>query len=265
MRNGDAATDAGGAKAFAFQQDVENFALLQAADLGASAGQFLEGLLFAGRPHAGDHTVRGNQIGQFHVPHPFFRLGRVLGGVNPTDMAVVTAIDNVDASVGIVTKDENRYVRQIHTHDRIADGHGFHFGGHFGDNHGGFGGLGRFLMLGLGRQDIVLGGEFLRLGSPAVVIQTALVAPQPLVDMFGGAVKGGIGGGVTLMTMKMHTAMDMHRDVGAEVTAFTRDRDVGFQGRGEIFFADVGHSVLDVTTERLADVDLLTLNTDVHP
>ena len=48
MRNGDAATDAGGAKALAFQQDVENFALLQAADLGAFAGQFLEGLFFAG-------------------------------------------------------------------------------------------------------------------------------------------------------------------------------------------------------------------------
>ena len=65
--------------------------------------------------------------------------------------------------MGIIAKDENRHGGQIHAHNRVADGHGFHLGGHFRDDHRG-GGLRPFLMLRLGRQDVMLGGEFLDLG-----------------------------------------------------------------------------------------------------
>ena len=75
-------------------------------------------------------------------------------------MAIVTAIDDVDASVGIIAKDENRHIGQIHAHNRVADGHGFHLGGHFRDDHRCGGGLRLFLMLRLSRQDVMLGGNF---------------------------------------------------------------------------------------------------------
>ena len=77
--------------------------------------------------------------------------------------------------------------------------------------------------------------------------------------MFGGAVKGGIGGGVTLMAMDVHAAVDMHRDVGAKITAFARDRDMASKGAAK-YFSHMGHTVFDMATQRLADVDLLTLN-----
>ena len=67
VRNGNAATDAGGAQALTLEQAVEQTAFIYLEDAGGFAGQFGQQGLLAGRLDAGQDRVRAcQQIGNFH-------------------------------------------------------------------------------------------------------------------------------------------------------------------------------------------------------
>src|SRR5262249_207229 len=131
VRNGDAVTDAGRTELLALLQNLQDRSLALAAELGGLGGQLLQNLLLAVDLERRNDGVRRDEIGEKHGPFPKgleVQQGRRRKGggpkvpagrpsmgvrfdcreINPADMTVGAAINQMDAAMSSVTEHERR-------------------------------------------------------------------------------------------------------------------------------------------------------------
>src|SRR5258705_8322279 len=110
--------------------------------------------------------------------------------IDPADVSVWATIDHVEPAMGPVAKHDSAAIGEVEAHHRLADPERRHLGGHLGDDGRGVAGAGlvRGRCLVACRQDVLLRRlDHDRLAM--MIAQPALVAPQPLAEMLGGAVE----------------------------------------------------------------------------
>lgn len=208
------------------------------------------------------------------------RSGRA-GGVDPADMAVATAVDDVQLAGGAVAEHHHLLVGEVHAHHRIADRKPGDLGRLLGDD-GGIGGhLGGCVGFGprscvrpgvvLLAQDVLPGGlRLVALGQVAlgdvagVVVDPPAVAAQPLGDVLGGVVEGAVGIGGLALAAQGQAAAGMDVDVAGEEAPGAAEGDLGFQGTVEIFGGDRVELPGHPCPQRLGQVNLLPGNGDLH-
>ncbi len=82
--------------------------------------------------------------------------------------------------------------------------------------------------------------------------------------MLRRAVEGGIGVGGRGLALDQNVAANMHGDVRAQEIALAREHGMRFERPFEILVDDAGERRLDVLTQGLADIDLLTFDGKLH-
>ena len=156
-------------------------------------------------------------------------------------------------------------IRQIETHDRLADRQGRDLGLHLGDHGRRFaavdGGLRVFLRL--RRQDVLRGAEALRLRA-MMIAEPALVAAHALGEVVDRQIESGIGLVRGFLRMHQDAATDMDRDIGTEQMRLLRKDDSCLDRIAEIFSDGVVERLRDVGPQRLSDVDVLTFDRQIH-
>src|SRR6266446_8515373 len=102
------------------------------------------------------------------------------------------------------------------------------------------------------------------MGLAMAAAQPPLVAPDPLGDVLRRAVEGGIGVGGSGLTLDQNVAANMHGEVRADERTLAREHDMGLDRLFEVLVDDAGERRLDMLTQGLADVDLLTCDGKLH-
>src|SRR4029079_16616152 len=157
---------------------------------------------------------------------------------------------------------------QVHQHHRIRDARVRDVDASLGDD----GRMPGLVSLALARhgsgEDRVGGildeGRSLRLVD-LMVLQPVGVAPKLLFDPVRGAVERDLWLATAVRSLEHDPIHDRRDDVaGVVVVRTSAEGDVGSHGPGKIFFRDVRDSTLRMLAQRLAGIDLMTRDPNVH-
>jgi hypothetical protein len=98
------------------------------------------------------------------------------------------------------------------------------------------------------------------------VLEPALVAAELLLDPLGRLVEGGVSVGGAARALQHHAAWNVGDDVAGEAVIVRplAERHLGRDGAGEIFVGDPAQAAVDMAAQRLAGIDLMTRDPDVH-
>ena len=90
-----------------------------------------------------------------------------------------------------------------------------------------------------------------------IILQPAVIAPQPALDAFGGLIGAGIGIGGGGVGVQRNPGIEMDHAFGAVAEGFPADRDVAGIAAVEILGQDFGHARVYALPQRFTDVDVL--------
>ena len=98
----------------------------------------------------------------------------------------------------------------------------------------------------------------------AVVAQTPLEPAQALFDPLDRTVDAGINVASLVVALDLDAGANMHRAIGAEAASLLRDHDSGLDRGIEVFGDTRSQLVFDVGAQRVANVQLLAFDQDLH-
>src|SRR5207253_10328084 len=133
-------------------------------------------------------------------------------------------------------------------------------------NHRIIGGCSILVVYGRGLDDVARGIQRWRLHAGArhrfgmafaggAVLETALVATQPFLDLRQGLVGAGIGVGRVGLGLQRNAGIKMQRAVGAEAEAILAQRDVAGIVPIEVLSQHLVGALTDPPAQRVADTD----------
>src|SRR5216683_1931373 len=100
--------------------------------------------------------------------------------------------------------------------------------------------------------------------SRRTILETALVATQPLLDLGQRLIGAGIGVGGIGIGLERNSGIQMQRAVGAETEAILAQRDVAGILAVEIFAQHFIGALADTPAQRIADIDTFSRDAESH-
>src|SRR5579864_235509 len=186
--------------------------------------------------------------------------------IDPAEMPVGAAVDDIDAAMGGVPEHQNRGAGHVELGHRVADRELLQAGGRLGnDDRREAVDFGLALRLGRG-DDIACGidrGPVVEaLG--AMLFEPAMIAAQPFLDPQRRLVGAGIGVGRHAFGVQRDLGIEMNGAFGAEAEAVPRQGQVPGIAAVEILGHGLGDAVADAVAQGRADVEVLSGNAKCH-
>jgi len=186
---------------------------------------------------------------------------RLSSRVDPADVSVAAAIDDVQPAARAIAEHQHLLVGQVHAHDRLADGEHRDLGRGFGDH----GGERRGLAVNLSGGLLVLAQHVLPPGFRAlavrgvarVLVHAAAVAAQALGDVLGGVVEGAVGVRRLALAAQCQAAAGVHVDVAGEEASRAAEGHVRLQRVVEVLTGDRVEVIGNAHAKRVREVHLL--------
>src|SRR5467141_4036156 len=100
--------------------------------------------------------------------------------------------------------------------------------------------------------------------SRGTILEPALVASQPLLDLGQCLIGAGIGVGGVGIGLERNSGIQMQRAVGAEAETILAQRDVAGIIAVEIFPQDFIGALADAPAQRVADIDTFSRDPESH-
>src|SRR5262245_9131049 len=188
--------------------------------------------------------------------------------IDPADVAVGAAVNQIDATVSGVTEHENRRARHVKFQRRFADRKTFQGWRRLGNDS-------RIVLRGLligrstgnqrGRPVDGTAIEHFPIGARGMaILAPTLVTAQPLFDAQGRLIGAGIGIRRERVSFEHNARVEMHHALGSETESLPAYGDVPGKTTVEVFGHGVREARIDAPAQRLADLDVLARDAKWH-